>query len=314
MNNKNNNEYNIIDLKEYLTVIKKRKFWFLGIFLIVLVLSAFTFFYINKDSQYSAQSQISISEFNKSYQEIISESYPDDASKLWLVSAEKQLIPRYFEEIIINIRNDEILSKVSDALQNRYSVEELKDQVKAESVINENKLIVTTYFDTPEEARLINNTIVAKYNEQKQADFNNSYEILVSKIESRLSELDKEYKEASNEAEQYILDLNEKLIESVVKSGNESIEFKGLDYLSPAIENRLTSAEEEITLLTDILDNLKKNKDVFIERMIINELPDIEKNTNIFSTIIISLAIAIFSSFILGNFINSIINLRARNK
>ena len=314
MEDKNNNYYNIIDLKKYFLVLKKRKYIFLSIFIITFILSIFVFFLINKDSQYSVQSQISISESNKTYQELISKAYPDDASKLWLISSEYQFIPKYFDEIIANIRNDEILEKVSSELNNKYKIEDLRKQIKVESVLNQNKLIVTVFYKNPQEARIINNKLLEVYNNEKQVEFNNYYNDLLKKVKNKLNEKDEEYKKLSKEAEKYVLDINKEILSSISKNNDKIINFYGVNFLSPVIENNLNEIKNERYLLKNIFDNLENNKGSFINRMDITKLPDIEKDINIFSILIISFAIAIFSSLILGNFINSIIVLRSNNK
>lgn len=314
MEDKNNNYYNIIDLKEYFLILKKRKYIFLSIFIITFLLSIFVFFLINKDSQYSVQSQISISESNKTYQELISKAYPDDANKLWLISSEYQFIPKYFDEIIANIRNDEILEKVSSELNNKYKIEDLRKQIKVESVLNQNKLIVTVFYKNPQEAKIINDKLIEEYNKEKQIEFNNYYVDFLNKVKTKLNEKDIEYEKVSKEAEKYILDINKEILSSISKNNDKIINFYGVNFLSPVIENNLNEIKNERYLLKNIFDNLENNKDSFINRMDITKLPDIEKNINIFSILIISFAIAIFSSLILGNFINSIIVLRSNNK
>jgi len=304
MENKNNNYYNIIDLKEYFLVLIRRKYIFLSIFV---------FFMINKGSQYSVQSQISISESNKDYQELISKAYPDDANKLWLISSEYQFIPKYFDEIIANIRNDKILEKVSSELNNKYKIEDLKKQIKVESVLNQNKLIVTVFYDNPQEARIINNKLLEVYDNEKKIEFNNYYNNLLNKIENKLNEKNTEYEKLSKEAEKYVLDINKEILNSLSNKNDKIINFYGVNFLSPVLENNLNEVKNERYLLKNIYDNLENNKDSFINRMIITELPDIEKNINIFSIIIISFAIAIFSSLLLGNLINSIIVLKSKN-
>ena len=308
-----NNYYNIIDLKEYFLVLKRRKYIFLSIFIIVFILNIFVFFMINKGSQYSVQSQISISESNKDYQELISKAYPDDANKLWLISSEYQFIPKYFDEIIANIRNDKILEKVSSELNNKYKIEDLKKQIKVESVLNQNKLTVTVFYDNPQEARIINNKLLEVYNNEKKIEFNNYYSNLLNKIENKLNEKNTEYEKLSKEAEKYVLDINKEILNSLSNKNDKIINFYGVNFLSPVLENNLNEVKNERYLLKNIYDNLENNKDSFINRMIITELPDIEKNINIFSIIIISFAIAIFSSLLLGNLINSIIVLKSKN-
>ena len=115
---KNNDDVMILDFKDVAKVFKKRRWWFIGVFIIILVMSLLLSFNFSRNSQFGVKSKLSISSTNIDYQNLISLSFPEDSDKLWLVSTENlRIISKYIDRINDEIKSEPIINELNKSLE-----------------------------------------------------------------------------------------------------------------------------------------------------------------------------------------------------
>jgi len=281
-----------IDLRELFRIFIKRKWWFIGTFIIVLI-AGLLFTFLNT---YSSTSMLKVKE--DYYLDSISRYFPEEAYELRIGS---------LNNVSIELKLSEILNEVTKALN--YDIDK-NDLDKAINIsIDEEKeiLILTATYSDPEIAYKINKTLLDVYKKEKNLEFNEIYDRLLQKIEAKLADTQGQLDELSNLAEEYIIGFNVKLLNEIEKLGS-GIPFSGANYTSPEIAGKLNHSLTVYNDLEKINYILKENKELFVNKIEIIENPeilDVVAETNYIRNVLITIFLAVIVGFVvvfLGNY------------
>jgi hypothetical protein len=250
LNIEKNNGVLILNIKSIIKVFRNRKWWFFVVtFIIVLILSLLFSSCLYKNSHYGVKSQISISLNNSDYNVMISNLFPEESAILWLNLTEENILS-YLGSIMGGINNGLFINELNKSLNFNLSTNKLRELISFNIDDKNNKLIITTYYDDPETATKINESLTQTYTSNMINYFNNTYNVLLSKIEKKIS------------------------------------------------EDQLNGATEEYNTLISLQKYLTENKDTYINRIFVKNLPEIERNPFILREVFISLFISIFAGII----------------
>ena len=325
MNDKNssslekNNDLVVLDVKDVVKVFNKRKWLFIGSFIIVLIISLLFSFYINKNSQYGVKSQFTISLNNIDTQSKVYALYPEDSDKLWLISNTNwwSAAPNYLKIVKSEIRSESVIKELNKSLGLKLSNNELLKLIRVDVVIvanEESTLVLTTYFNDAETAKKINEKLIDIYTTEKISEFNITYNELLLKIEKQISDDQLEIQKLSKEAEDYIYNTNKKLLEDISKStsSNKIINFSSSSFIPPELQNKINVITGEYNTLLYIKKNLTENKSIYINRISIQNLSDVDKNSYTLRDILISLFASLLAGIIMVYIVNFIYILRKK--
>lgn len=310
LNIKNNDDVMILDFKDVAKVFKKRRWWFIGVFIIILVISLLLSFNFSRNSQFGVKSKLSISSINIDYQNLISLSFPEDSDKLWLVSTENlRIISKYIDRINDEIKSEPIINELNKSLGFNFNNDELKKQIRVDIIIgDENNIVLITYSNDLNTAKKINETLIKIYTNDKTNEFNAAYNELLQKVEKKLSIDQIELQKLSKESEDYVYNSNKKLLEDVSKStsSDKIINFSPSSYIPLELQNRINITTKEYNSILAIKNNLIENKTLYINRISVQNLSDIERNSFIPRNIIISFLVSLFAGIIAVYIVNFI--------
>ena len=124
----NNNDVQELNAGNATRVFRRRKWWFTGVFIVVFVTSLLLAFELNKNTQYNVISKLYISLNNIDYQSSVTDLYPEEAEKLWLVSNSNlwSTIPKYLRTIMSEIKNEAALSELNGSLKLGLNDDEIR--------------------------------------------------------------------------------------------------------------------------------------------------------------------------------------------
>jgi len=315
-NNDIKNDTVTVDLRNMVQIFKKGKWWFIGIFIVILVISLLLTFSFNKNTQYGVKSQLSINSNSIDYQNIISSLYPEDADKLWLVSTAKWwIIGTYLDRINNEIKSEPVIDELNKSLGLNINNDELKKQLRVDIIIaTESNIVLTTYSNDLNTAKKINETLINIYTADKASKFTIAYNELLEKINKKISEDELEMQKLTKESEDYVNNTNKKLLDEILKSvgSDKVINYQSSSFIPPELQNKINVVTGEYNSLVSINKNLIDNKAIFIDRISIQNLSDIEKNSFILRNILISFFAALFAGVIVVFVVNFIYTLRKK--
>ena len=318
MNDKNNlnleknNDLVVLDVKDVIKVFNKRKWWFIGSFIIVLIISLLFSFYINKNSQYGIKSQLKISSNSSDYQTILSTLYPEDSANLWL---NEDIIPYYIGVIVSQIKDRVVINELNKSLGLDLSYNELLKLIKYDIGIKERKVVITTYSDDFKTAKKINENLINIFNNNMSNYFNAVYNGLLSKIENKILADQLEIQKLSKEAEDYVYYNNKKLFADISKSvgSDKVINFSASSFIPPELQNKINVITGEFNTLLSIKKDLTENQNKYINRISIENLPEIEQNPpSDLRDILISFFASLLAGIIMVYIVNFIYILRKK--
>jgi len=295
---KNNIKEDEIDLRELFRIFIKRKWWFIGTFIIVLIAGLlFTFL---KTQEYSSTSMLKVKE--DYYLDSTSNYFPEEAYELRIGS---------LNDVFIELKLSETLNEVTRALN--YDIDR-NDLDKAINIsIDEDKeiLTLTTVYNNPEIAYRINKTLLDVYKNKKNLEFNEVYGRLVQKIGAKLIDVQEQIEELSGRAEEYIIGFNVKLLNEIGKSGFD-VPFLGANYTSPEIAGKLNYSLTVYNDLEEINYILTESKELFVDKIEVIEDPEISDmgadtnyGRNILISIFLALIVGLLVVFVANYFITS---------
>jgi len=290
---KNNIKEDEIDLRELFRIFIKRKWWFVGTFLVILITGLlFTFL---KTQEYTSTSILKVKE--DYYLDSISTYFPEEASELKIGS---------LNDVSIELKLRETLNDVTKALN--YNIDR-NDLDKAIGIsIDEEKeiLTLTTTYNDPEITYKINKTLLGIYKNKKNSEFNKTYDRLMQKIEARIIDTQGQLDELSNLAEEYIIGFNVKLLNEIEKLGS-GIPFSGANYTSPEIAGKLNHNLSVYNDLEKINYILTENKELFVNKIEVIENPeisDVVAETNYIRNVLITIFLAAIVGFMMVFIVN----------
>jgi hypothetical protein len=247
----------IFNIRSILKVFWNRKWWFAATFIIVLILSLLFSFSLYKNSHYSVKSQISISLNNNSYQAKISELYPLESDMLWLNLSEKN-IPEYLGYLVSGMDDEIFINELNKSINLDLRNNQLRERIRYNIDDKNEALFITTYSDDIETAKRINETLINGYTNNVASSFNTVYNILLLKVEKKIS------------------------------------------------ENQLNKNTEEYNDLVSIQKDLVENKDKYINRITVTNLPDVEQTFFNLRDVLISILVSVFAGIFVVSFVNFI--------
>jgi len=314
---KEDNKYGpvAVDMKNILGVFKKRKWWFVGSFLVILFIGLIFNFFIARDYQYRASTVVTLLTDNLKFQKIISDEYPQEANSLWLIKegkATNSYFNYHFRAIPLEINSEELLNDVVCNLDMNISLSHLKRLVLTEHKGNEHFFIINTFYSNPEDAKKINETVIDTYTGQKEKIFRKIYDELVSEVEEEIFILEEDLSELSLEAERYAISFNKKLIENLSVEDSITIELKSTGFLPPELENEIERITGRYNYLRDILDNLVNNEKLYTSSIEIGADTRVDENFTYFRNILLSVAAALVISIVFIYIIDFIISIKNR--
>jgi len=290
-----------IDLRELFRIFIKRKWWFIGTFIVVLVVGLlFTFL---KTQEYTSTSILKVKE--DYYLDSISMYFPEEASELKIGS---------LNDVSIELKLSKTLNNIIRALDYDIDKDDLDKTIGIS--IDEEKEILTlaTTYNDPEIAYKINKTLLDIYKREKNSEFNEAYDRLLQKIEAGLIDTQKKIEELSGRAEEYIIGFNVKLLNEIEKSGSD-IPFSGSDYTSPEIAGKLNHNLTVYNDLEKINCIITENKELFVNKIEVIENPeisDVVAEANYIRNVLITIFLAIIMGFIVVFLANYFISLKKR--
>ena len=159
LNEKNTDDTIVLDIKDIVKVFNKGKWWFIGVFTIILIISLLLTFNFNKNSQDGVKSQLLVNSNNIDYQNVISTSYPEDSDKLWMVSTTKWwIIGTYLDRINNEIKSEQIINELNKSLGLNTGNDELKKQIRVDIVTTtESNIVLTVYANDLDSAKKLMN-------------------------------------------------------------------------------------------------------------------------------------------------------------
>ena len=282
-----------IDIKNIFRIIGRNKWWFIITFIVVFcVFFSFTYF-VTPDSRYSANSSFAISTENIRYQEKLNYYFPKEAYDLWLIANEQlplNSINYYYMDAINDIYSDRVIDNASRKLGGVISKETIRQSVIAEKSLDNNYLNISISYKNSADTKKISEAVLGSFAEIKNSDFQATYDVLLAKIESKISELNKTVDSLMKQADEYSIRFNKKIITELKNENNKEINFYLTGYIPPNIKIKLDSANETVSNLTDIKNNMIEYKDLYLNRMALNVNPSVISNINILKNLILSFA------------------------
>jgi len=180
------NEVAEIRLIDLIKVFIRRKWWFIGAFIIVFTAGIlFTFL---RTPQFNLTSTFIISSIELEYREALVKTFPEKTEELTeisnIIESESFLSEDLLEEVIENLEFD-------------IDIDELKDTI----FIYADKggiLKLTTVYSDAEETYEINKTLLETYLNRRTNEINQAYDSLLSEIEVEISSIEAEIEDISD--------------------------------------------------------------------------------------------------------------------
>lgn len=308
------NKYNqvVVDIKSILDIFKKRKWYFIGIFLVVLLFGLFFTFFIARNHQYKASTSLTLSTDNLEVQKILSKEYPQEAKNLWLIKEGEVYYNNHFYIITLELVSEELLNEVVDNLDMDLSSRRLNQLISMGKTQDNSFLIINTFYNNPEDTKKINKVLIDTYISKKEKGFQKVYNELVDEIEKEIEVLEEDLSTLSSEAEEYAISFNKKLIKDLSSENNGNIELKAIGFLPPELENQIRSVTGKYNILRDVLDNLLNNKELYIGRIEISSEPSVYENFTYFRNTLLSIIAAVAIGIIFIYIIDFIVSIKTK--
>ncbi len=277
-----------IDLRELFRIFIKRKWWFIGTFVIVLI-AGLLFTFLNTPD-YTSTSMLKVKE--DYYLDSIGEYFPEEASELKIGS---------LNDVATELKLSNTLNEVIKDLNYDIDRNDLDKAINISIDKEKEILTITTTYSDPEIAYKINKTLLDVYEKEKNSEFSESYGRILQKIETKLINIQEEIDKLSESAEEYIIGFNVKLLSEIEKSGSD-IPFSGANYTSPEIAGKLNYTLSVYNDLEKINYILKENKELFVDKIEVIEGPevsDVVADTNYGRNIAVSIFLAVIVGFMM---------------
>ena len=262
---------NIIKLRDLVSVFIRRKWLFVGFFLVILIVGMlFTFI---KTPLYQSYSILKLKDVY--YEENLYKYFPEEARGLGIF-APGMIVGELESEILAgitrDIRDDILLDEVSGKLDFKINKKELYKTIdtlvdRGDKVV---RIIITHNSD--EGSYQINNTLINTYLENNINEKSKIIEDIILEIDGRIAALHGQYED--------------------IKSQNKSADD---------IKSELDSINNLIVDLNGIKYNLEKNKEVYVNNIEILEEPGIPAeaiNVDNFKSILITIFAAVAAGLI----------------
>ena len=299
------NQKKIMDLKILFKIAKSTSKWFISVFVIVFTIGMLLNFFVFSNLRYYSKSHIIVSFKNILFQEKISNSFPDEEVNLWLIKSQQywvQYVNNRHTAATKTLQSDEFLSKLSKSLNNRFSIDDLRKRIKFDRDIEVNSLNITVSSNSREDAYIINETLLKIFTVDKNIEFEKAYFNFLAGLDTKIIENGNRLNDLKNEAENEIIDYYRNVL-----NGSKNIKDLNIENnfgVSLSLVEQMNSMESEYKLLIETRENVKENKDFFVNRIFYNLEPQIYSSLdflrNIILSIFIGLILAIATSLIVN--------------
>jgi len=292
----------VIDFKDMVKIFKKRKWYFIVTFLIVLILGVILTFLVSLDFQYKASTSITLSDDNLAKHKMISDYYPQESRDLWLFNEGKitnQYFKNYLYLITSDIESKEFLEEVIKKTNITLTAPKLNKLIHIEKTMDGNGLTISNFYRNANMAQEINQAVLDTYIEQRENAFDNIYENLVNKVEKDIEDLESNLDMLSLEAEEYSISFNKELINSIDVSEKAEIVLKASSFLPPDLENKINATTKKYNSLNEILKNLKDTRSLYTGRIEVISNPGVYQNFNYLRNILVVIIGAVIIGIIL---------------
>jgi LPS O-antigen subunit length determinant protein (WzzB/FepE family) len=328
---------NDMDISDVIVILIRKKWWFIGTLIIVLVIGL-TYVFL-QPVNYLLKYQIELKE--DYHNETLSELYPNFENDLNYLSLENVPVLLKSEEVLRSVkgldkdldyrklRNEELLSI---NLREKTSIFDISlsnpDYALADNV---NQTVISAFKDMIEE-RLEDtlNSVFASIEEDiaKIEEKNNEIENI--EIAGIKSEIDKLYEELDRYIIDYNIELSDRLEENknsenvsfynvIIPPNDISNKISNLDSEIEVYENKVLENKETIIELENLYEKLQKDKYIITERIRVvsdSSYYEIESNRlrNIAIVIVASIILAVLMVFIVNAIENSRLKEKIRKK
>jgi len=305
-NIKNDSGKEIMDLKILFKIAKSTSKWFISAFVIVFTVGMLLNFFVFPNLRYYSKSHIIVSFKNILFQEKISNSFSGEDVNMWLIKSQQywvQYVNNWHTAATKTLQSDEFLSELSKLLNNRFSIEDLRKRIKFDRDIEVNSLNITVSSNSREDAYKINETLLKDFTEQKNAEFEKAYSDFLTSLNYGIQENQNKLNDIKVQAENEIISYYKKELNGSSKNP-EDIKIQNEAAVSDNLKQQINSLENEYKLLIETRENIKENKDYFINRIFYILEPQVYSNLdflrNIILSIFVGLILAIATSLIVN--------------
>ena len=310
-NIKSDSEKEIMDLRILFKIAKGTYKWFISVFIIMFIMGMLLNFFVFPNLIYYSKSHIIVSFKNILFQEKISNSFPEEEVNMWLITSQQywvQYVNNWQTAITKTLQSDEFLIKLSKSLSSRFSVEDLRKRLRFDRDIEVNSLNITVSSNNREDAYKINETLLKTFTEDKKIEFDKAYYSFLDGLDKKIIENQNKLYGIKAEAEKEIVnyyknDLNgPKNLVDLNTQNNFGVSLNLIE--------QINNLGNEYTLLTETRENVKENKEFFINRIFYNLEPQVYSNLDFLRNIILS----IFVGLIMAITTSLIVNIQNHKK
>jgi len=250
MNNKVSRIKDIIRLQDLLEVFLRRKWFFLGFFLAVLITGLlFTFV---KTPLYQSYSILKLKGIY--YDENLYKYFPQESQKLGIVAPgldAEELESSTINDINGRLRDDKLLEEVAGKMDFKVSKEEMNNAISTLVDRGNREIRVTVTYNNADNAYQINNTLINNFLEKNKTEKSEIIEGVILDIDNKVDLLQGQYEDIK------------------IKNETESEKLNNAEESGPDSINSL------IVDLNKIKYNLENNKKVYINNIDISEEPSV---------------------------------------
>lgn len=255
-----------IDLRAVLKGFLKNKWWFIGTFVIILLIGLLVTFL--RGPGYDSNSEIKFINKKDSYLHSIQEYFPEEISRLRTRNSDK---------LSSELRSEEVLEEVARNLSFEIEKSGLLKVISITKSQNGDILIVDVNYISPESAYEINKKLLDVYKTRKKSELSNAYEALIQNVEDRLADTKEEIIELSSKVQEYSINFNLELLKDIIGESS-NIDLEMITYIPPDLNIRLDYLSTTYNDLEKIRYVLSENKEFFTNEIEIIKEPQIQDN------------------------------------
>ena len=285
-----------IDIKNIFIILGRRKWWFIVTFIFIFcAIFSFTYF-VTPESRYSVNSTMLMSTENIKYQEKINYYFPKEAYDLWLIASEAfplNSLNYYYMDASSYINSDKVIDTAYEKLGGVLNKNILKKSIVINKSLDGTQLNISISYKNKSDTKRIADAILGSFTENKKNDFEAAYNDLLKKTDNNINNLNSEVTSLMSQADDYSLEFNKKIVNELKTINNNQINFYVSDYIPPDIKVKLNAANDQLTNLKDIKNNLNEYKNLYIDRIVLSTNNEVIANINILKNLILSLAAGI---------------------
>ncbi|GAH26764.1 unnamed protein product [marine sediment metagenome] len=256
------NMQNIVELnlKSLFRILTKRKTAFLIASAIVFIIGLTYTFLVSPE--YSSTSQITLSNNEIFYNDALYKYFPGEADGLWIIPSTLEDAQRIdyivgkLDPIDSELKSDVILNNALNALQGKITKTQLIKSVNISVDRWIGMVTIESYARTSDLAYNINKSILDSYINQKKTELENSYNVLLEKLDPEIEFSKKEIAALEGETDK--------------------------ETINPVLSKKLDTAFEKYDVLNTTRQNMVSYKNLFIDRIRVIKPPELidVKNTS----------------------------------